>query len=231
MQQSSRRPPSYPQPTYAQPRAREAQPPPQQQQRSATASSSGLPPAPPPPTAPVGRARVSGVVVRTLGLKLLSVVGILHASAILMALVVVIVMGLGGDARVGLAMKTIKAQAGVGLWTWTLCAIAVSFVLGFVMLNNAIGTLSLTPWSQRATKVWATVWLALSAVAIVVNLAWVFPMLKEASPERFSSARLLAVTCAHVAAGVVWPGIVLFYVNTRHVKQAYARVAGGASAM
>jgi hypothetical protein len=180
-----------------------------------------------PDRSPGGR---GGVVMRTLGLKLLSVVGILHASLILMALVVILVMAVGGDARVAQIIKTIK-DSSVLLWTWTLCTLATSFVLGAVMLYNAIATLSLTPWSERATKVWSAVWLALSVVALAINLGWIYPLLKEASPDRFNFGRLLIVTWVHIAAGVIWPGIVLFYMNTRHVKQAYARVAGGASAM
>lgn len=166
----------------------------------------------------------------TLGLKLLAILGIVHASMILMALVVLIVMAVGGDARVGQAIGTLKAASTL-LWTATLCALAISFVLGFVMLYNAIGVLSLTPWSQRATKLWAAVWLALAAATLVVNLAWTYPLLQRASPERFSFARLLVVTSLHIAAGIIWPAIVLFYMNTRHVKQVYARVASGAAAL
>ena len=167
---------------------------------------------------------------RSLGLKLLSVVGILHASVVLMALVVLVVMAVGGDARLGQVLSTVKAGSTL-LWTWALCLAAVSFVLGFVMLYNAIGTLSLAPWSQRATKLWAAVWLAISAAALAVNLVWIYPMLRDASPERFTFGRLLLVTWLHITAGVIWPAVVLFYMNTRHVKQAFARVAGGASAM
>ena len=221
MQQSSRRPPSYPTPT--------ATPPPSPRPRA------GQTPAAAHPTPPASgytphASRRSDVVVRTLGLKLLAVVGILHASTILMGLVVILVMALGGDARVGLVIRTIK-QASTPLWTWTLFALFTSFVLGFVMLYNAIATLSLTPWSQRATKLWSAVWLGLSLIAVIVNLGWIYPALKDASPERFSFARTLIATWLHIAVGVIWPGIVLFYMNTRPVKQAYARVASGASAM
>jgi hypothetical protein len=104
-------------------------------------------------------------------------------------------------------------------------------VLGFVLLYNAIATLSLTPWSARAMKLWSGVWLAMSLAAVIVNLGWIFPLLRDAAPERFSFARTLTLTWLHIAAGVIWPGIVLFYMNTRHVKQTYARVASGASAM
>ncbi|MEA2734633.1 MAG: hypothetical protein QOE14_1084, partial [Humisphaera sp.] len=171
-----------------------------------------------------------GVVVRSTGLRLLSILGILHASLVLMAVVVILVMAAGGDARIASISQTIR-QAGTILWTATLFTLATSFVLGFVMLYNAIGTLSLTPWSQRAMKLWSGVWLALSLAALIVNLGWIYPALKLASPERFTFARLLLVTWFHIAVGVIWPGAVLFYMNTRHVKQAYARVAGGASAM
>jgi hypothetical protein len=222
MQQSSRRPPSYPVPASA-PAPVPARP------RSA-GSVSANPPAPPHAYATATSSRRSDVVVRTFGLKLLSVVGILHASVILMALVVILVMALGGDARIGLAIKTIK-QTSTLLWTWTLFALFTSFVLGFVLLYNAIATLSLTPWSERTTKLWSVIWLALSLVAVTVNLGWIYPVLKEASPDRFGFARTLILTCLHIAVGVMWPGFVLFYMNTRPVKRAYARVASGASAM
>jgi hypothetical protein len=224
MQQSSRRPPNYPTPTHA-PAARPAAIPTAPAKRGSSA---------PPPRPAVARAYVNrparGVVVRTLGLKILSVAGILHASLILMGIVVLLVMALGGDARVGMAVRTIKNGSGA-LWTWTLFALFTSFVLNAVLLYNAIATLSLIPWSERATKLWSAVWLALSVVAIVVNLGWVFPLLKDAAPDRFSFARTLIVTWLHIAAGVGWPAFVLFYMNTRGVRQAYARVAGGASAM
>ena len=235
MQQSSRRPPQYPTPTIA-PRplpassstspsqARSVASPPQP-----AASRPGSPP--PPPAAPAYGARSKrDVVVRSIGLKLLSVGGILHASMILMTLVIILVMAMGGDARVALVVKTIKAH-GPGLWTWTLFATFTSFVLGFVMLYNAIGTLSLTPWSARTAKLWSGTWLVLSSVALIINLGWIFPILRDASPDRFSPARLLILTCLHVAAGIIWPGIVLAYMNTRHIKRSYARVAEGASAM
>src|SRR6187399_1432092 len=121
MQQSSRRPPQYPTP---------ATPAPQRPPAKAGVAK-GSPP--PPSPAPTYRARATrDVVVRSPGLKLLSILGILHASMILMTLVVVLVMALGGDARVGLVITTIK-NTGMLLWTWTLFAIFTSFVLGFVM--------------------------------------------------------------------------------------------------
>jgi hypothetical protein len=226
MPPSSRRlPPSYPTPTVP-PRAGTAAAAP------ATKPAAGARPASPPrPPAPAYTKRPArDVVVRTFGLKLLSVVGILQASMILMLLVVLLVMALGGDARVGMIVRTIKGSS-TAVWSWTLFALFTSFVLGAVMLYNAIATLSLIPWSERATKLWSAVWLALSVVTVIVNLGWVYPLLREASPDRFTFARTLAVTWLHLAAGVVWPAFVLFYMNTRHVKQAYARVASGASAM
>jgi hypothetical protein len=219
MQQSSRRPPSYPTPAS----------PPARPPRSAPIPPTSSAVAPPRPPAPAS-ARRSDVVVRTLGLRLLSIVGILHASMILMALVVILVMALGGDARIALIGKTIR-EAGAMPWTWTLFSLFASLVLGFVMLYNAIATLSLTPWSERATKLWSAAWLGMSLVSLIVNLGWIVPALRDASPDRFSFARMLLATCAHVAAGVIWPGIVLFYMNTRGVKQAYARMKGGAAAM
>jgi len=147
-----------------------------------------------------------------------------------MMLVVVLVMALGGDARVGLVITTIK-NASTLLWTWALFAFFTSFVLGFVMLYDAIALLSLTPWSARAMKLWSGVWLGLSAIAIIVNLAWIYPLLREASPDRFSVARTLLATALHVSVGVLWPGLVLLYMNTRHVKNTYARIASGASTM
>jgi hypothetical protein len=149
---------------------------------------------------------------------------------ILMALVVILVMALGGDARIALIAKTIR-NVGAAPWTWTLFSLFASFVLGFVMLYNAIATLSLTPWSERATKLWSAVWLGMSLVSVIVNLGWIAPALRDASPDRFTFARMLLATCAQVAAGIIWPGIVLFYMNTRAVKQAYARMKSGAAAM
>lgn len=222
MQQSSRRPPSYPSPTYVQPTTQPAAAAPQRSPRTHAAAPPKLAAAP----TQFGAAS-RDVVVRPLGLQILSVAGILHASLTLMAIVVILVMAVGGDARVAEVNRTIKQN--MGLWTWTLFATLTAFVLGFVLLYNAIGTLSLAPWSQRATKVWSTVWLALGAVALIINLGWIYPMLKDASPERFSFARLLLVTWAHIAAGIIWPAVVLFYMNTRHVKQAYARLARGAA--
>jgi hypothetical protein len=189
-------------------------------------------PAPPQPHFPAAPARLpqaGGVVVRPTGLKILSVGGILHASLVLMALVVVGVMALGGDARLAMMIKTVRQSTGV--WCWTLFALATSFVLGFVMLYNAVGTLSLTPWSLRTSRLWAGVWLGLSALTLLVNLAWTYPMLKQSMPHHFTFGRLLIVTWLQIFAGIVWPGIVLFYMNTRTVKQLYARLAGGASAM
>ena len=229
MQQSSRRPPTYPAPSYV--------PPPQQPPRpvaggaATPAGKRGNPPTPPPVAATHAKQPAArGVVVRTFGLKVLSCAAILHASLVLMAIVVLLVMALGGDARVGLVVRTIKNQS-AALWTWTLFALFTSFVLGSVLLYSAIATLSLIPLSQRATKLWSAAWLALSVAAIVVNLGWVYPLLKEASPDRFTFARTLAATWLHIAAGVIWPAFVLVYMNTRGVRQAYARVAGGASAM
>src|SRR4051812_2927280 len=103
MQQSSRRPPKYPTPGYVPP------PTPTTTAAAQRPAATGVakatpPPAPPAPT--YGARSRRDVVVRSPGLKLLSVFGILHASMILMALVVVLVMGLGGDARVGLVMTT-----------------------------------------------------------------------------------------------------------------------------
>ena len=222
MQQSSRRPPNYPPPAYPPPQTRGTRAP-QPPQTPASAAR--------PPVAPAYAPRAQrDIVIRTVGLKLLAVGGTIHASLVLMALVILLVMAAGGDARVGLIMRTIK-NASTPLWTWTLCSLAISFVLGSVMLYTAIGTLSLTPWTQRATKIWSTAWLALSCAALVINLGWIYPMLKEASPDRFTFARTLAMTWIHIAAGVIWPAVVLFYMNTRHVKQAYARIAGGASAI
>ena len=225
MQQSSRRPPSYPTPTHAPGARPPATIPPAPAKRASSA-----PPAPPAVAPAYASRRARGVVVRTLGLKILSVAGILHASLVLMGIVVLLVMGLGGDARVGMAVRTIK-DGSSALWTWTLFALFTSFVLNAVLLYNAIATLSLIPWSARATKLWSAVWLATSVVAIVVNLGWVFPLLKDAAPDRFSFARTLIVTWLHIALGVIWPAFVLFYMNSRSVRQAYARVAGGASAM
>ena len=221
MQQSSRRPPNYPTPA-----SMLARPP-----RAAPIPPGGAAAAPPRPPAPApASARRNEVVVRTLGLRLLSIVGILHASMILMALVVILVMALGGDARIALIAKTIR-DTGAFPWTWTLFFLFASFVLGFVMLYNAIATLSLTPWSERATKLWSTAWLAMSLVGVIMNLGWIGPALRDASPDRFTFGRILLATCAQVVAGIVWPGIVLFYMNTRGVKQAYARVKSGAAAM
>ena len=191
--------------------------PPQQQPKTAA------------PRAGASSARATGVVVRPWGLRLLSAGSIVHASLILMAVVVLGVMALGGDARVGLAMKALRQSTVV--WCWTLFFVATSFVLGFVLLYNAIGTLSLTPWSQRTAKLWAIVWMALASVGLLVNLAWAYPMLKEASPGHFSFGRLLIVTWLHIAGGIIWPAFVLFYMNSRTVKQAYARLAGGAAAI
>src|SRR5690242_1283961 len=106
MQQSSRRPPSYPTPAST-----PARPP-----RSAPIPPASKASAPPRPPAPAS-ARRNDVVVRTLGLRLLSIVGILHASIILMALVVILVMALGGDARIALIAKTIR-DIGAMPWTW-----------------------------------------------------------------------------------------------------------------
>src|SRR5687767_13928133 len=122
MQQSSRRPPNYPPSTYAPPASRGRAPQPPQPP--------GSPVRPPVPPAYAARSQ-RDVVVRTTAVKLLSIVGILHASLLLMALVVVLVMAVGGDARVALIIRTIK-DGSAPLWTWTLCAIAISFVLGFV---------------------------------------------------------------------------------------------------
>jgi hypothetical protein len=220
MQQSSRRPPNYPTPSTTPARPSRAAP---------TAPPANITPAPPRPPAPVP-ARRNDVVVRTLGLRLLSIVGILHASTILMALVVILVMALGGDARIALIATTIR-NIGATPWTWTLFSLFASFVLGFVMLYNAIATLSLTPWSERATKLWSAAWLGMSLVSLIVNLGWIGAALRDASPDRFTFARMLLATCAHVTAGIIWPGIVLFYMNTRTVKQAYARMKSGAAAM
>ena len=229
MQQSSRRPPSYPTPTHAPVRPPAA---PASVQPAAPTKLGAAPAVPPPPrVAPAyGKRAAQDVVVRTMGLKVLSVAGILHASLILMGVVVLLVMAMGGDARVALVIRTIK-DGNTGLWTWTLFALFTSFVLNAVMLYNAIATLSLIPWSERATKLWSAVWLALSLAAVIVNLGWIFPLLKDASPDRFSFARTLIVTWLHIASGVIWPALVLFYMNSRGVRQAYARIAGGASAM
>ena len=259
MPQSSRRPPAYPSPVPASrpapaparrpvsaPATPESATPDSATLKSATPATpapAGVapsrspaprkPPAPPvPQVASAARQNPAhrDVVVRTLGLKLLGVAGIVHASLVLMALVVLGVLAAGGDARVGFATSAIRATS-APLYTWTLCAAALSFVLTAVMLYNAIGTLSLTPWSQRATKIWAAAWLALAAVALVVNLGWIYPLLRAASAERFTTGRLMLVTALHVAAGLAWPVIVLGAMNTRHVKQIYARVASGAASM
>src|SRR5687768_6476393 len=112
MQQSSRRPPSYPPPTRLPPAPVPRAP----SQQAATmaapgavrASSSASPPPPAPSTYTNSAKR--DVVVRPLALKLLAIVGILHASVVLMALVILFVMALGGDARVALIIRTIKAS-------------------------------------------------------------------------------------------------------------------------
>ena len=147
-----------------------------------------------------------------------------------MALFVIIVMAVGGDARVAEANRTIKQQS-MALWTWTIFALLTAFVLGFVMLYNAIGMLSVAPWSHRTTRIWSAVFLALATVALVVNLGWIYPMLKDAEPDRFNFARLLTVTWLHIAAGIVWPIVVLVYLNLRHVKQTFQRIAGGAASI
>ena len=230
----SRRPPAYPQPTTAPAPAAPAPATLTATRGRVQPSMASRAPVPPPPqgkfpAAPAPLSRTSGVVVQPLGLKILSVGGILHASLVLMAVVVVAVMALGGDARLAMMIKTLRQSTGV--WSWTLFAGATAFVLGFVMLYNAIGTLSLTPWSLRTSKLWASVWLALATATLLVNLAWTYPMLKQAMPHHFSFGRLLIVTWLHIFAGILWPGIVLFYMNTRAVKQLYTRLAGGAAAM
>src|SRR5687768_2928862 len=100
MQQSSRRPPNYPPPTYAPPPSSRGRAPQQPQ-------TPGSPVRPPVPAAYAARSQ-RDVVVRTTALKLLAIVGILHASLLLMALVVVLVMAVGGDARLALIIRTIK---------------------------------------------------------------------------------------------------------------------------
>src|SRR5687768_17554225 len=117
MQQSSRRPPSYPAPTYAQPTAPPAPSPSSPRASRSPAGRSQVLPAPPPPPAvhPSQRA----VVIRPWGLHVLSVGGIVHASLTLMVLVVILVMAVGGDARVAEVNRTIRQQS-TALWTWTL---------------------------------------------------------------------------------------------------------------
>ena len=222
MQQSSRRPPTYPTPAYA--------PAPQQPTRPSPSVAAG---GPRPPEAPRPTYSVpprASIVIRPLWLQLLGVGGILHASAILLTLVILAVMSLGGDSRLAIVTSAIRNQSAL-LWTWTMFAFATSFVLGFVLIYNAIGTLSLSAWSRRTSVRWSAIWLALATAALIVNLGWVYPLLKHASPERFTFARLLIVTWAHIAAGLLWPGLVLFTMNTRRVKDLYARMAAGAAAM
>ena len=112
-----------------------------------------------------------------------------------------------------------------------LFVLATSFVLGFVLLYNAIGTLSLTPWSQCTTKLWAIVWLAMASIALAINLGWTYPVLKVASPPHFTFTRLMVVTWMHIAVGIIWPAVVLIYMNSRTVKQAYKHIADGAATM
>lgn len=221
MQQSSRRPPSYPTPANA-------------PASQATKPSSA--PRPAVVSAPVTTRPLyafterAPVVFRPRWIQLLGVGGIVHASAILMTLVVLAVMSLGGDSRVALVTRAIRGHSPV-LWTWSLFAFATTFVLGFVLLYNAIGTLSISPWSRRTSVRWSAVFLALATVALIVDLGWIYPLLKDASQERFSFARLLMLTWAHILAGIVWPALVLFTMNTRRVKDLYTRIAGGAAMM
>jgi hypothetical protein len=170
------------------------------------------------------------VVIRPGWLRLLGVCGILHASTILMTLVVLSVMWLGGDSRIALMTGAVRNQS-AALWSWTIFAAAGSFVLGFVLLYNSIGTLSLSPWSRRTSVTWSSVWLALAVAALIVNLGWVYPLLTKASAERFSFGRLMILTWAHIAAGVIWPGLVIATMSTRRVKELYARIASGATMM
>jgi hypothetical protein len=230
MQQSSRRPPTYPTPAYAPTAQQPAKP------SSAPTATTATPPRanrPAPATTPQPAYAISArapIVIRPLWLRLLGVGGILHASSVLLTLVVLAVMSLGGDSRLALVTSTIRNHS-AALWTWSLFAFATSFVLGFVLLYNAIGTLSLSPWSRRTNVRWSSVWLALATVALIVNLGAIYPLLKQTSPERFTFARLLMVTWAHIAAGLIWPGLVLFAMKTRRVKDLYARIDSGASAM
>src|SRR5688572_7295943 len=114
MQQASRRPPSYPTPTYAQPtRSPSAAGRPPQQARS----QGDTPLAPQGGSASSGRATPQRVVLRPLGLQILGVGGIAHAGVVLMTLVVLAVMALGGDSRIGTVTSTIRQQGG-GLWAW-----------------------------------------------------------------------------------------------------------------
>src|SRR6187397_460095 len=182
MMQSPRRPPNYPTSGFVPPTPPTPSSSAAPMSRTPATSQPAASRAASPPAPPVAGHGRRDVVVRSNGIKLLSILGILHASIVLMALVVVLVMALGGDARIGLVITTIK-NASTLLWTWTLFAFFTSFVLGFVMLYNAIALLSLTPWSARAMKLWSGVWLGLSAIAIIVNLAWIYPLLREASPD------------------------------------------------
>ena len=225
MQQSSRRPPTYPTPAYAPPAQHPTKP------SSESATSRANRPAPVTTAQPAyALSARAPIVIRPLWLQLLGVGGVLHASGVLLTLVVLAVMSLGGDSRLASVTSAIRSHSAV-LWTWSLFAFATSFVLGFVLLYNAIGTLSLSPWSRRTNIRWSAVWLALATVALIVNLGSIYPLLKQASPDRFTFARLLIVTWAHIAAGLIWPALVLFTMNTRRVRDLYARIADGASSM
>jgi hypothetical protein len=170
------------------------------------------------------------VVFRPLWLRLLGVGGIIHASAVLMTLVVLAVIWLGGDSRIALVTTAIRGHGAV-LWTWTLFASATSFVLA---LRAAL---------QRDRHALAFAVVATHERPLVGGVARAGDGRADRQPRRRLPAAEERVARAiqlrtpagpdlgHILAGIAWPALVLFTMSTRRVKNLYARIADGAAMM
>ena len=214
---TSNRPPAYPNvpPPYPQ---RGSATPARVETRDAGAAAALAPP----PLPGDGRARV---VVRPTSVKVLSLLGIIHASWIMAGVVLGLVMMLApGDPKFS-TMAVMKADS--FLHTWSIGSSVVSLLLAVLLLLASIALRPMRSWARKGMIFWALAWLFLSAAGLVINLAYVYPLLEKSgrvTQESLMVAKLMGALSG-VVLGIAWPGVIVFFLREKTIKEAFERAA------
>ena len=84
-------------------------------------------------------------------------------------------------------------------------------------------------WARKALIFWALGWIFLSAAGIVVNFAYLYPLMSKTMPHQTVLLAKAMGVAGGVVLGIAWPAVVIVYMQDKSVKQAFARAADGSA--
>ena len=116
------------------------------------------------------------------------------------------------------------------LFAWSIIGVVVNLVLGVLLLGGSIWSLSLKPTGRSWLIAYSWLDIAFTVVSTAISVAVVMPKIDQIVQNSNLNPSVRSIMQISTWGGLlfslvllVFPGLILYYMSRRHVKEAYER--------